>query len=87
MRPVCKGFYAIFTVKSQVSSVHNLMTPFFGALTSECIGEMAGSTSSMEAAERMLNIASVEPLLNQTVSDLDPQALSQTRRPYARAFF
>ena len=41
----------------------------------------------MEAAERMLNIASVEPLLNQTASDLDPQALSQTRRPYARAFF
>ena len=30
MRPVCKGlFYAVFTVKSQVSSVHNLMTPFF----------------------------------------------------------
>ena len=41
----------------------------------------------MEAAERMLNIASVEPLLNQTASDLDSQALSQTRRPYARAFF
>ena len=51
------------------------------------LSQMAGSTSSMEAAERMLNIASVEPLLNQTVSDLDPQALSQTRRPYARAFF
>ena len=31
MRPVCKGFYAVFTIKSQVSSLQNLNMHFFGA--------------------------------------------------------
>ena len=48
---------------------------------------MAGSASVLEATERMLHIASEEPLLDQTVTDLSPQASSKTRRPCARAFF
>ena len=40
----------------------------------------------MEAAERMLNIASVEPLLNQTVSAIRRRSHKRAARTPARSF-
>ena len=87
MHAVCKRLYVVCTCQVCVSSLREYTTRFFGALGSELPEEMAGSASVLEATERMLHIASEEPLLDQTVTDLSPQACSKTRRPCARAFF
>jgi hypothetical protein len=47
---------------------------------------MAGSASVLEATERMLHIASEEPLLDPAASDTIMQAYKKTRCPCTRAF-
>ena len=59
---------------------------FFGALGPEFPEEMAGSSSVLEATERLLHIASEEPLLDPAANDTIAQACEKTRCPCARAF-
>ena len=59
---------------------------FFGALGPEFPEEMAGSSSVLEATERLLHIASEEPLLDPAANETIAQACEKTRCPCARAF-
>ena len=59
---------------------------FFGALGSELPEVIAGSASVLEATERLLHIASEEPLLDPAANDTIAQACKKTRCPCARAF-
>ena len=86
MHAVCKRLYVVYTCQVCVSSLREYTTRFFGALGSELPEEMAGSASVLEATERMLHIASEEPLLDPAANDTITQAYKKTRCPCTRAF-